>query len=67
MTLLANYKKNDENNAYYRGLKELNNEDLFKTFAQVLTVQSNELIKYVFKKFTSYDLYYDGTNIVNYN
>jgi hypothetical protein len=45
MTLLANYKKNDENNAYYRGLKELNNEDLFKTFAQVLTVQSNELIK----------------------
>jgi hypothetical protein len=47
MTLLANYKKNDVNNAYYRGLKALNNEDLFKTFAQVLTVQSNELIKYV--------------------
>lgn len=47
MTLLANFKKHDVNNAYYRGLKELNNEELFKTIAQVLTVQSNELIKYV--------------------
>eukprot|EP00029_Vermamoeba_vermiformis_P014623 TRINITY_DN9734_c0_g1_i1.p1 TRINITY_DN9734_c0_g1~~TRINITY_DN9734_c0_g1_i1.p1 ORF type:complete len:709 (-),score=152.98 TRINITY_DN9734_c0_g1_i1:40-2166(-) len=45
MTLLANYKKHDVNNAYYRGLKELNNEELFKTIAQVLTVQGNELIK----------------------
>ena len=46
MILLANYKKHDVNNPYYRALKELNDEQLFKTLAQVLTVQSNQLIQY---------------------